>query len=141
MRGSVMENCALQLSYRIKCPETAEWLAASTGIILVDDETRKIERNLALTETVLPERSVRMAERHLIDTNMIMNLPAGCGALVGATKLPAFCYTSPVVVEKRDAALTVTPAASVVRAKAQTINVNVQPAACAAAAPAQEDFL
>jgi len=141
VRGSVMENCALQLSYRIKCPETAEWLAASTGIILVDDETRKIERNLALTETVLPERSVRMAERHLIDTNMIMNLPAGCGALVGATKLPAFCYTSPVVVEKRDAALTVTPAASVVRAKAQTINVNVQPAACAAAAPAQEDFL
>lgn len=141
VKGAVMENCAIQLSYRIKDPDTAEWLAASTGIILVDDETRKIERNLALTETVLPERSVRMAERHLIDTNMIMNLPAGCGALVGATKLPAFCYTSPVVVAKHDAALTVTPAASVVRAQAQIINVNVQPAACAAAAPAQEDFL
>ena len=36
-----MENCAIQLSYRIKDPDTAEWLAASTGIILVDDETRK----------------------------------------------------------------------------------------------------
>ena len=141
VKGAVMENCAIQLSYRIKDPDTAEWLAASTGIILVDDETRKIERNFALTETVLPERSVRMAERHLIDTNMIMNLPAGCGALVGATKLPAFCYTSPVRVEKHDAALTVTPAAPVVPTQAQIININVQPAACAAAAPEQEDFL
>lgn len=141
VKGAVMENCAIQLSYRIKDPVTAEWLAASTGIILVDDETRKIERNLALTETVLPERSVRMAERHLIDTNMIMNLPAGCGALVGATKLPAFCYTSPVRVEKHDAALTVTPAAPLVPVQVQAINVNVQSAACAAAASGHEDFL
>lgn len=142
VKGSVMENCAIQLSYRIKDPDTAEWLAASTGIILVDDETRKIERNLALTETVLPERSVRMAERFLIDTNMIMNLPAGCGALVGATKLPAFCYTSPMVVAKRQEAIT--PAAAAAPAAAQAPQAPADAVAAAVAAlvvPAREDFL
>lgn len=105
VRGAVMENCAIQLSYRIKDPETAEWLAASTGTILVDDEVRKIERNLALSETVLPERTVRMAERFLIDTNMLMNLPAGCGVLSGASALPSFCYTSPVRADKQSQAV------------------------------------
>ena len=105
VRGAVMENCAIQLSYRIKDPETAEWLAAATGTILVDDEVRKIERNLALSETVSAERTVRMAERFLIDTNMLMNLPAGCGVLSGASALPAFCYTSPVRAAKQPQAV------------------------------------
>jgi hypothetical protein len=104
VRGAVMENCAIQFSYRIKDPDTAEWLAASTGTILVDDEVRKVERNLALAETVRPERTIRQAERFFVDENMLMNMPTGCGVLVGATKLPAFCYTSPVVVVKRDKA-------------------------------------
>jgi hypothetical protein len=55
VRGAVMENCAIQLSYAIKDPETAEWLARSTGKIQVDDEMRRVERNIALSETVLPE--------------------------------------------------------------------------------------
>ncbi|MDP2788082.1 MAG: TraM recognition domain-containing protein [Pseudomonadota bacterium] len=121
VRGSVMENCAIQLSYRIKDPETAEWLAASTGTILVDDESRKIEKNLALTETVSKERTVRQAERYYIDTNMLMNMPRGCGLLVGAGKLPSFCYTSPVKVERSEAAITPTipvPALAVVEAPA-----------------------
>ncbi len=101
VRGAVMENCAIQLSYRIKDPETAEWLAASTGKILVDDEIRRVERNLALAETVDPTRQVRLAERYFIDENMLMNLPKGCGVLAGASRLPLFCYTSPVMVEKR----------------------------------------
>lgn len=106
VRGAVMENCAVQLSYRIKDPETAEWLAASTGTILVDDESRRIEKNLALTETVSGERTVRLAERYFVDTNMLMNMPKGCGLLVGAGKLPSFCYTSPVKVERSEAAIT-----------------------------------
>ncbi|KXS30847.1 MAG: Mobilization protein TriK [Candidatus Gallionella acididurans] len=106
VRGAVMENCAIQGGYRIKDPETAEWLAAATGPILVDDEARKIERNLALSETVLAERTVRMAERFLIDTNMLMNLPAGCGVLSGASALPSFCYTSPVRAAKQPQAVT-----------------------------------
>ena len=108
VRGGVMENCAIQLSYRIKDPETAEWLAASTGTILVDDESRKIEKNLALTETVSKERMVRQAERYFVDTNMLMNMPKGCGLLVGAGKLPSFCYTSPVPAVRCDTAITPT---------------------------------
>jgi hypothetical protein len=124
VKGAVMENCAVQLSYRIKDPDTAEWLAASTGTILVDDETRHVERNIALTETVMSERTIRQAERYLIDTNMLMNLPTGCGALVGATKLPTFCYTSPVRVEKRDAAVTPTVAHSPVQTQ-ETVRPSV----------------
>lgn len=110
VRGAVMENCAIQLSYRIKDPDTADWLSRSTGTILVDDEIRSVTKNLALTETVKGERSIRQAERPFIDTNMFMNLPKGCGVLVGATPLPAFCYTSPVKVLRDKSAVTPTPA-------------------------------
>lgn len=134
VRGAVMENCAIQLSYRIKDPETAEWLAKSTGTILVDDETRRVERNIVLAETVLPERTIRQAERAYIDTNMLMNLPAGCGVLTGATKLPSFCYTSPVISPKDLKATAPTPAASAALSAAQ-------PATPAALATAKEDFV
>ena len=107
VRGAVMENCAVQLSYRIKDPETAEWLAASTGSILVDDESRQVRKNVALTETMEGDRTIRLAERYFIDTNMLISMPKGCGVLVGATKLPAFCYTSPIKVAR--SALAITP--------------------------------
>jgi len=110
VRGAVMENCALQLSYRIRDPDTAEWLSRSTGTILVDDEVRRVEKNLALTETVKGERTISQAERPFIDTNMFMALPKGCGVLVGATPLPSFCYTSPVKVERDRSAVTPKPA-------------------------------
>lgn len=110
VRGAVMENCAIQLSYRIKDPDTADWLSRSTGTILVDDESRKVEKNVALTETVKGERTIRQAERAFIDTNMFMNLPKGCGVLVGATPLPVFCYTSPIKVQREKSAVTPTPA-------------------------------
>ena len=42
---------------------------------------------------------MRMAERHLIDTNMIMNL-LWRGALVGATAALPFVTPLPVVVAK-----------------------------------------
>lgn len=106
VRGSVMENCAVQLSYAIKDPETAEWLASSTGTVLVDDETRTVEKNLALSETVDGKRSLRQAERYLVDTNMLMNLPKGCGVLATVGKLAGFCYTSPVPAERTPAAIT-----------------------------------
>lgn len=106
VKGSVNENCAIQLSYRIKDPDTAEWLAASTGVIQVDDEIRTVDKNLALTETVRTERTLRQGERHYVDANMFMNLPKGCGVLVGATKLATFCYTSPVSADRGEDAIT-----------------------------------
>lgn len=116
VKGAVIENCALQLSYRIKDPVTAELLAAATGIILVDDETREVKKNVVLTETVEGVRRLSQAERYLVDVNMITSLPVpdidkktiGCGVLVGAGKLAQFCFTSPIMVERSQAAITPT---------------------------------
>jgi len=108
VKGSVMENCAIQLSYKIKDPETAEWLAQSTGTILVDDESRKVEKNVALSETMNNERTIRQSERYFVDTNMFLKLPKGCGVLDGVGQLAQFCYTSPVPTARSQAAITPT---------------------------------
>lgn len=110
VQGSVMENCAVQLSYAIKDPDTAEWLSRSTGTILVDDETRTIKKNIAQAETVDKERRVAMAERAFIDLNMFLNLPKGCGVLVRPGSLAQFTYTSSPRAERTSDAMRVTPA-------------------------------
>jgi hypothetical protein len=110
VEGSIMENCSVQLSYRLKDPDTAEWLARGTGMILVDDEMRKVGRNAALAETVSGERTIRQSERPYIDTNMLLNLPKGCGMLTEPSTLPQFVYTSPPHVVKVAQAVRVTPA-------------------------------
>jgi hypothetical protein len=112
VRGASLENCALQLSYRIKDDQTAEALAACTGEILVDDEIKDIDRNAALVETV-GSRSIRQSERWLIDKNMIKSLPIpdkdkktiGCGVLIGASQTAQFCFTSPVIVDRDESAI------------------------------------
>jgi len=71
----VVENCRLRVAYRVINPETAEWLAAMSGEILVDDETRRVERNAAGSEVMDHERTVRQATRYLVDVNMLLNLP------------------------------------------------------------------
>lgn len=113
--GAVLENCGLQISYQIQDGETSERLAAKTGKILVDDEVRQVNKNIALAETI-GGRTVRQADRFFIDTNMITSLPmpneeeqtVGCAVVVGASKLAQFCFTSPVLVERTEAAITPT---------------------------------
>lgn len=93
--GAVMENCKLKLVYKIEDPETAEWLAQKSGKILVDDESRTVEKNIALSETVDGKRSIRQAERYFVDENMIMNLHERLGIVFGLG-LPRFSFSSPV---------------------------------------------
>lgn len=108
VKGSVMENCAVQLSYQIKDPDTREWLARSTGTILVDEESRRVDKNLALAETVGGERTIRQGERYLIDENIFGTLPVtdmskktcGCAVLAVAGRLAQYCYTSAVPTER-----------------------------------------
>lgn len=115
VEGAVLENCGLQISYQIRDPETAERLAGMTGKILVDDEQRQVNKNIALSETI-KSRSVRQADRFFIDTNMITSLPMpdetektiGCAVVVGASKLAQFCFTSPVIAERTESAITPT---------------------------------
>lgn len=102
VRGSVMENCAVQISYAVKDPDTAEWLARSTGTIQVDDESRKVTKNLALAESLDDERTIRQAERYFIDENMFQNLPKGIAVLSLPGTLSRFAQTSMIPLKKKD---------------------------------------
>lgn len=77
--GSVVENCKFMLVYRLRDPDTAEWVARMTGSILVDDEMRKVTTDISLTEKMDTDRMIRQAERYYIDSNMLLNLPEFVG--------------------------------------------------------------
>jgi hypothetical protein len=95
--GAVVENCAIKLAYKARDPDTALWLSKLSGTILVDDETRTIERNLGLTEKQ-SQRTLRQAERPLIDINQLLMLPKRTAVLFGVGHAQ-FIYTSPVRVD------------------------------------------
>ena len=103
--ASVNENCSIKLAYQVKDPDTALWLARMSGTILVDDEIRQVKTNAGLTETRDGERTLRQAERPLIDTNMLHALPERCAVLYGAG-LAQFFFTSPIQVIKSNQAIT-----------------------------------
>lgn len=94
--GAVVENCKIKIAYRVMSPDTAEWLARMSGTILVDDEVRTVEKNIALAEKVKSERSIRQAERYLIDENMMMNLPDNVAVVfgLGLAKFAHICNMS-----------------------------------------------
>ncbi|MEI7186175.1 type IV secretory system conjugative DNA transfer family protein [Dickeya dianthicola] len=91
--GSVIENCKFMLVYRLRDPDTADWVARMTGSILVEDEMRKVKTDISLTEKIETDRMIRQAERYYIDSNMLLNLPQFVGFvftqndLAKATKL------------------------------------------------------
>ncbi|OGS98462.1 MAG: hypothetical protein A3F73_09320 [Gallionellales bacterium RIFCSPLOWO2_12_FULL_59_22] len=100
---AIVENCRLKLAYRVINPDTAEWLSRMSGSILVDDEMRRIEKNMSLVETMNGERSIRQAERYLIDENMLLNLPKSVAVAFG-DGLPKFVSIQPVkTVKSREA--------------------------------------
>lgn len=103
--SSVNENCALKISYAVKDPDTADWLARMSGQILVDDEIRQVKTNIGLAERNENQRSLRQAERPLVDTNMLQALPERCAVLYGAG-LAKFFFTAPIPVIKQKAAVT-----------------------------------
>jgi type IV secretory pathway TraG/TraD family ATPase VirD4 len=121
--GAVVENCGLRVAYRVKNPETAEWLAAMSGEILVDDETRRVERNAAGSEVMDHERTVRQATRYLVDVNMLLNLPDRSAVLYGVG-LPQFAHICPIQTQKE--ALTVYEAPSVEIEKPAVPNIAPQ---------------
>ncbi len=80
-------------------PETAEWLAAMSGQILVDDETRRVEKNLGQADIVSGERSIRQADRYLVDVNMLLNLPRSSAVVLG-DGLAKFVSIRPIKTER-----------------------------------------
>jgi hypothetical protein len=103
--GAIIENTPCKLIYKIEDPDTADWLARKSGVILVDDETRMLEKNIALAETTSGERSIRQAEHYLFDANKLTNLATGWSVLFGQG-LAQYCYVSPYRVNKSMAAIT-----------------------------------
>ncbi|MFA0194727.1 type IV secretory system conjugative DNA transfer family protein [Vibrio artabrorum] len=98
--GAVVENTKIKLVYKLQDPETAEWVAKMSGTILVDDESRTVELNAALTETVEGRRNIRLAERYFVDTNMLLNLPPFVSYIFTATEVPKPSLISPIKVSK-----------------------------------------
>lgn len=98
--GAVVENTKFKLVYKLQDPETAEWVAKMSGTILVDDESRTVELNAALTETVEGRRNIRLAERYFVDTNMLLNLPPFVSYIFTATEVPKPSLISPIKVKK-----------------------------------------
>jgi TraM recognition site of TraD and TraG/Helicase HerA-like C-terminal len=96
---AVVENCRIKICYRLLNPVTAEWFAAMSGTIQADDEVRNVRRNVAQSETVLPERSIRQTERYFVDVNMLLNLPHAVGVVYG-DGLPKFASIRPISVDK-----------------------------------------
>jgi hypothetical protein len=80
---AIVENCTVKMCYNVKNPDTAEWMAKSSRKIRVDDETRTVTRNIAGAEVVSNERTIRQAERYLVDENMLMSLEPSTAALFG----------------------------------------------------------
>lgn len=99
------ENCAIRIAYAVKDPDTAEWLSRMSGSILVDDEIRQIKTNVGLAEVRENGRSLRQAERSLVDTNMLQALPDRCAVLYGVG-LARYFFTSPIPVIKSTLATT-----------------------------------
>ncbi|WP_375591508.1 type IV secretory system conjugative DNA transfer family protein [Acinetobacter baumannii] len=129
--GAVLENSKIKVVYRVEMPETAEIFARKSGKILVDDESRVIERSLSLADHFNGNRAVWQSERHFIDENMILNLPKGCGVVFGIGQAQ-FSYISPMVAVKTQEAISVPVVPNYIEIKKekdeevkQTINNNV----------------
>ena len=96
--ASVNENCSIKIAYKVLDPDTAEWLSRMSGKILVDDELRNFTTS-SLTEIIKPDKTLRQAERNLIDTNMLLSLPPRCAVVYG-NGLADFVFISPIKVER-----------------------------------------
>nr|OED55285.1 hypothetical protein BEI47_15505 [Aliivibrio fischeri] len=86
-----------------------------SGTILVDDETRQIERTTVLTETLSDDRSVRLAERYLVDTNMLQSLPSFVSYIFTPSEPPRPSLISPIKVKKETLIFHVVESGSVER--------------------------
>lgn len=96
---AVVENCRVKIGYRLQSPVTAEWFAGMSGTIQVDDESRNVKKNLAQAETIEAGRSIRQADRFLVDENMLLNLPPSVAVLYGCG-LAKFVSIQPLKVTK-----------------------------------------
>lgn len=127
--GAVVENCALRLVYRVQNPKTATWLSEMSGQILVDDELKRIERNAAGADLMNYDRTVRQAERYLVDNNMLLNLPHRVAVVYGSG-MPQFAHICPLKADKKPLEFAeLAPLESPAPAKPEQVDQPAEPAA------------
>lgn len=102
---AVFENAPLKILYRVQSPETAELFARKSGKILVDVETRQVDKTLGLAQKV-KERRISQEQSYLYDENKILYLPKGVGIVFGQG-LPQKVSIAPIQVTKSYEAITV----------------------------------
>lgn len=107
--GAIVENTPCKFIYKLEDPDSSDYFARKSGVILVDDETRQLEKNIALAESTDSQRSIRQTEHFLFDSNKLSNLPMGWSVLFGKG-LAQTCYVSPYLVNKCTTAITPIPA-------------------------------
>lgn len=95
---AVFENAPLKIVYRVQSPETAELFARKSGKILVDIETRQVDKTLGLAQKV-KERRISQEQSYLYDENEILYLPKGVGIVFGQG-LPQKVSIAPIQVTK-----------------------------------------
>ena len=102
---AVFENAPLKIVYRVQSPETAELFARKSGKILVDVESRQVDKTLGLAQKV-KERRISQEQSYLYDENEILYLPRGVGVVFGQG-LPQKVSIAPIQVTKSYEAITV----------------------------------
>ena len=102
---AVFENAPLKIVYRVQSPETAELFARKSGKILVDVESRQVDKTLGLAQKVT-ERRITQEQSYLYDENEILYLPKGVGIVFGQG-LPQKVSIAPIQVTKNLEAITV----------------------------------
>jgi hypothetical protein len=103
---AVVENCRIKIFYAVENPDTAEWLAKMTGKILADDEARQVKKNLAQAEIVEGGRTIRQADRYLMDENILMSLKPSTCVIRGIGRIAKFATIQPFKVPKTSDAIT-----------------------------------
>lgn len=73
--GAVMDNAGVKFVYRTLNMQSVEEFSKLSGSILIQDETKQISRNVALGEEHSGERSLKINEKSLIDSNMLLAMP------------------------------------------------------------------
>lgn len=76
--------------------------SGSSGVIMEDDEMRKVRTDLSLTEKVDTDRMIRQAESYYVDSNMFLNLPEKVGFVFTSTELPRATKMFQVQVKKEN---------------------------------------
>ncbi len=113
VRATVLDTTPIKWLYRPADYETASWISNQTGEILVATQVQQAARNLELSESLSPSRSVGESKRNLIDVNTVQTMPKGYAVCIGAG-IPQLAFTKPMQVKKItpsvvNAALTVAP--------------------------------